>query len=311
MSERPYGLKFPTDWNTHADWCALLGDVADLPERLADWGVGFVEIPVGEDTPAENILATARTFAAAGLGISVHPYVKNHLAPEAFIPDRNGPGLLELLQAVDALADVTGQAVPMVFHGGLANLDPHDRPRDIALANARTYVQWIDEQVQDRQLRVTPLCETQVPFGRKDRMHVRLGDTWETCLELVDGTDIHICWDLGHSYISAAYGYHATYPPEHFLDRVRHVHAHDVKRVGQSRDFIDHCALGKGEAPWSEYVHLLSDKGFTGWVLFELDLLDFETLDDIEAMFKDSARLTTQAFDDGCPENGNEPAGPL
>lgn len=303
MSAIPYGLKFPTDWNTQENWASLCVDAERLPDRLKEWGVGFVEIPIGEDTPAEDLLATARTFAQAGLRISVHPYVKNRLAPEAFDPDRNGPDLLKLLQAVDALADVTGRTVPMVFHGGLANLDPHDMPRDTALANAKTYVHWMGEQVDAEGLRLMPLCETQVPFGRKDRMHVRLGDTWETCMELVEGTEVGICWDLGHSYISAAYGYHAAYPPEAFLDRVRHVHAHDVKRLGETRDFLDHCALGKGEAPWGEYFHLLADRGFDGWVLFELDLAEFGSLDDIEAMFKDSARRTTRAFDNGRPQN--------
>ncbi|MBS3821584.1 MAG: hypothetical protein GVY16_03660 [Planctomycetes bacterium] len=299
MSDIRYGLKVASHWTVGETWLPLIASAGDAARRMAAWGVDFVEISIGEQTTAEDLQVAARPAAEAGLGVSVHPYVKQTLAPEAFDPDLTGPPLLALLQAVDAVADLTGSPVPLVYHGGLANLDPHDVPQKLAMLRAHAHAHWLGSQIAEQGFRVQPFCETQVPFARADREHVRIGDTWRSCLQIVGDSGVKICWDLGHSYVSAGYGYHATFPPAEFLDRVGHIHAHDVQRCGN--EFRDHCPLDAGEAPWYDYLHLLADRHFNGCVLFELDLLDYDSLGAVEAMFRRSVKLADRALDDGRP----------
>jgi sugar phosphate isomerase/epimerase len=265
-----YGLKLHPRELEDAQWRAAHGRPEEFLARARELGVGFVELTYGEEMAAAELVEAGRRCAAAGLSAAVHPYLHGALAPEVFA-DPPPPGLPALLAAGEERAALTGRAVPMVFHGGLANAEPHHRRRREAVASARAFFAWLDGQARRACSHVRVFNELQMPIFPHEQSSIeRVGDTWRTCLELVAGTDVGVCWDFGHGYGSSWCGKHQPLPPGEFLARVGHVHAHDALEVDGR--LIDHRPLGEGVCPWRAYFRLLAEAGFDGWILFETAL---------------------------------------
>jgi sugar phosphate isomerase/epimerase len=265
-------MRFGTKVDGEEGWGArmepLFGERREFFEWLRKAGFGFVEFSCGDEPRADMIADYARACADAGLGVSLHPYTTTG-SPEGF-----GVGPVQeltrgLLDLADRLADIAGRPQRLVLHAGLARTGPYALDYDEAMARAREYFQWLDEEVREHHPDVLALCETAMPAEPRDNFE-RLADTWETVLDLVEGTDIGICWDTGHAFLSAAYGKHDEMPPDRFLNRVRHVHMHDVVAGdGGAGGLSDHYPPGEGISPLQEYARLLAGAGYDGWVLFE------------------------------------------
>ena len=279
-----FGLKIDLNWGTYKPWRRRYGDAESFAARLSRWGVDFVEIPVGDKTPRDLIFRVGKLYAATGLRLSVHPYLHGELAPEVFDEQVAAVGFRDFLQTCQELADLCTATVPVVFHGGLANLEPHFTPADRATAAAKKLFAWMSEQVESSFPDLRPQCETQIPYAKDNRHEVHVGDTYETCLDLVRDSAVGICWDFGHTFASYLYGYHREWPSEEFLSRVGHIHAHDVALEGTW--LRDHRPFGSGIGAWREYASLLTGRGFHGGVLFELDLMRFSGYDEVEKMFR-------------------------
>ncbi|HEY9765455.1 MAG TPA: TIM barrel protein, partial [Chroococcales cyanobacterium] len=81
----------------------------------------------------------------------------------------------------------------------------------------------------------------------------------------LDGIEgIQICWDMGHGVMnSLRYGLPKD-PPEGFVQRVGHVHLHDITK-GR-----DHHPLLYGHTPYRKYLRRLKHAGFDGTINLEL-----------------------------------------
>jgi sugar phosphate isomerase/epimerase len=289
-----YGIKHDPMAAGRGDWRDIFTDLARFFAEVRRFGATFIEMPCGEDWDLGLLVDHAKQAARAGLWASVHPYYGDDLAPEIFQAEKAGPGLRRLFEAVQTIGDITGHAVPVVFHGGHANCPPHHVPLDEALARARDYFAWADLTVRQSFPRGQVLCETAFPFPDAEWPRTRLGDNYADCLILVHGSGARTCWDFGHMYFAAHFGRTPWTPPPEFLRRVGHVHCHDVIRSADG--LHDHQPPGTGIAPWRENLKLLAGAGFTGGVLFEIDLVGLGGYVQLEGMLRSAIRDSETAF---------------
>ncbi|HLV31498.1 MAG TPA: TIM barrel protein [Chitinispirillaceae bacterium] len=272
-----YGQKLPLKELGDEQWQKKYAEISLLGLMLREQGISFVEFPINEDTEAEIVYETAKTFSNEGVSVSLHPYLHKELAPEIF--DQNRYDDLErLLTIVHQTGEITGAPVPCVFHGGLANMKPHMVPEQKALLCAKTFFAAIDSLTALKYSNVIPFCETQTPWSASSKGALRLGDTYKGCLELIEGTSIGICWDFGHTFRASYLKKHDLYPDEHFLARVKHVHAHDTILLGDQHE--DHFPLGSGIVPWKEYCAELARHEYNDTVLLEVPVDRFSNLED-------------------------------
>ena len=275
-----YGIKPKPSDMLQPWWIETLGDAATLMSRAKSCGAAFVEF-VYEESMSPGELATLGAQAIdAGLGCSVHPYLFGDMAAEVFDSAR-AEAHEPMLQAVGELSRRSPEPVTLVYHGGLADCGPHDVPLPEATAAAKRFFAWIDTRVAEEWPNVRVFCETQIPVEPDETSH-RVGDTYETCVDLVAGTGVGLCWDFGHTLAAHRLGKHAAFPPAECIAAVRHVHAHDTADVeGRPRD---HQLLGTGYAPWRENFRLLAEVGFDGRVLLEVGLWTRDGYDGLKRM---------------------------
>jgi len=287
-----YGLKIEARKPVPAAVARRMGDLPHFLAGLRDCGLSFVEVAVGDEPDAEALTELVHVCRDAGMFVSMHPYLQR-LGPEAFGREGVAEGIRRILALGDGFGDITGRPVSIVFHGGLANAEPHHVGLPEAMAGGRAFFRWAGAQVGESFPNVRVFCETQLPAQAEDEF-TRVGDTYDDCLALVDGADVGLCWDFGHAFRSAIIGKHPDFPPDAFLRRVGHVHAHDtVARPGQPFCTADHEPLGTGICPWREYAGLLARAGFRGRILFELALFRFSSFDALT----ESLRYSVEGFD--------------
>jgi sugar phosphate isomerase/epimerase len=263
-------IRFGTKLDGERDWApslaARLGDRDGFFNWLVGEGFGFVELACGDEPRVERLLGYARAASDAGLGVSLHPYTREG-SPEGFGVGPVQEVNAQFLDLAERLADIAGQPQRLVLHAGLAGTGPYAAEYGEAARRAHEFFQWLDEEVSSHRKRVLPLCETAMPAEPADDFE-RLADTWQTVLEMVGGTQIPVCWDTGHAYLSALRGKHDEMPPPGFVQRVRHVHLHDVKQEGEDA-YSDHHPPGQGMSPLGDYARQLAASGYEGWILFE------------------------------------------
>ena len=276
-----FGMKINPADVAQSWWPAVLGPEELLLAKAAEAGAGFLELLVAEDAPIGEVSRLAGLAHAAGMAVSLHPYLYGPLAAEVFSTDSTD-GFVPMLELAEELGRAAGEPTVMVFHGGRARTDPHHRPYDEAMAAAKGFFAWLAEQTATRYRNVRPVCETQIPTRPGDGEWDRLGDTYETCWELVAGTDLEVCWDFGHTYAAAYRKKHAEFPPADFLERVGHVHAHDT--IALDGDIQDHHPLGAGISPWRQHLALLAERDYDGTILFETNLWTRQGHDGLEEM---------------------------
>lgn len=289
-----YGIKASVDhWDL--EMRAQFGEREEFLGRLHNCGVAFVEMPVG-DTPDDDALGeAARACREAGIYVSLHPYLRE-FGLESFGRPETEQGLRRLLQAAERVGGATGVTVPFVLHGGLADIPPHRVKLPEAVRNAQAFFRWAEAEIAASFPDVRLLCETQLPADLIDDF-TRVGDTYETCLELVAGTGVEVCWDFGHTFRSVITGKHAAEPRREFLRRVGHVHAHDtVGDVTVPYCTSDHWPLGAGICPWRRYAELLAGAGYDRTVLFEVGLRRFASFGELAMMLAWSIEALEAVF---------------
>jgi sugar phosphate isomerase/epimerase len=92
----------------------------------------------------------------------------------------------------------------------------------------------------------------------------KVGDSKRELLALVSCSSVSrvgICWDIGHD---ARNGGTAT--PAGFIERVTHVHVHDLSPHGE-----DHHPLLYGNAPFGAALRHLRHGGYEGSVILEVN----------------------------------------
>jgi sugar phosphate isomerase/epimerase len=296
-----YGIRLSGDAEWDEELRGRLGELPHFLARARDLGVGFVELGTGEEPDPAALLRRASLCREAGLAVSLHPYLRQ-LGPEAF-GEAVGPDMLRpILELADETARTAGTPAPLVFHGGLAGYEPHNKGLAQATANAKAFFIWADMEATSSLPNVRLFCETQLP-SEPGEAFVRVGYTYERCLDLVEGTRVGICWDFGHAFRSAMLGHHPAVPPPEFLRRVGHVHAHDtIAHPERPSRVLDHQPLGTGFCPWREYTELLASVDYGGWVLFEIPVERFSSFEALGVMVRGSIRALDTILSPGAKQ---------
>ncbi len=92
----------------------------------------------------------------------------------------------------------------------------------------------------------------------------KFGERREDVLALVTEIDhprLGICWDTGHDIRQGV----SEDPPKEWLDRVVHVHVHDIDDSGE-----DHFPLVFGKVPNERWIQRLMEAGMDGTITLEL-----------------------------------------
>lgn len=295
-----YGHKLDLTDLYSLDWQERYAPPTKIATMLKYSGISFVELAIGEETKSSLITETARIFSGEGLFVSLHPYLYKELSPEIFDSSKKS-GVEQLLSVVQEVSDITGVPAPCVFHGGRARSEPYFVSPEIAKGNAKKFFSWVDDVCTSKFTTVVPFCETQTPWDAADQEMIRLGDTYKSCVDLVQDTDMEVCWDFGHTYRSTYLGKHASLPDDYFLARVGHVHAHDTFETGEGLE--DHFPLGDGLAPWRAYCAELARYSFSDTILLEINPSRYRDLDEFIFFTRDGVERLTVFFENELVDN--------
>lgn len=154
--------------------------------------------------------------------------------------------LKETIATIDAASEMGARMVTV--HPGLSSMSvPGLEER--AAARARESVGVIDRIVRDYDLTVAIENMPAFPFF--------LGRTAEQLADIVDGTDLGICFDIGHAntmdQIDAMI--------DTFGDRIANIHIHD--NHGRNDE---HLTIGDGEIDFAHVIYRMS--GYRGnWII--------------------------------------------
>ncbi|MFO8009025.1 MAG: TIM barrel protein [Candidatus Brocadiia bacterium] len=268
------GMKVPLDWRERrrrGQFPRVEGGPYALLARL---GFGYVEFPVGVELSGEQPAAAplereARACREHGLGVALHPgpgALDNALA-SWFGPTADcQPAVEPVVDVCAAAARVTGGVVPVVLHPAQLGCRPaavdEEALREELVRRSGLFFAALERTVREVEPRLRPVAEHQVPPTPEEGI-IRIGDTCDELLSVVAGCGIGLCWDTGH-YILAVERYgQAAVPPAKFLRRTAHVHLHDVV------EGRDHRVISPGSERLREFMRLLRERGFDGWVTLE------------------------------------------
>lgn len=268
-----FGGKVHMELLDHAGTAGRFGPAGEVFPILARSGIRFVEIPCGDSGFPAEVQQAARAAADCGLAVSLHPYFEGRLSPEVFGEQTHADGMLALLGMAQEVSERSSRPVTMVFHGGLANLEPHHVPLETAMQRAREFFRWLDGQLETFP-GLQAFSETQMPYSPDRDEKIRLGETYQQCLELVEGTRIRYCWDFGHTVLAELFGFNPPEPPPEFIAKVGHLHVHDVSEK-PAGGYADHRPLGEGLGRWRQYSRVLRETGYDRRILFEIDLMPY------------------------------------
>ena len=286
-----FGIKLTTKDFFDKEPSPVIEAQDEFLSRIKTAGIDFAEIQYNDSVSWEDIYSLVGRCAEHDLYASLHPYPSKNLRAEAFTETEFSDFLTEFLDTVVAVKGITGYPVRLTFHGGEANGNPCNQNLADATAHAKEFVAWMVNKVETDYPDILLFFETQIPAGLGNEEMVRLGDTFDSLLDLAEGTDARFTWDFGHSFVSSRINKQALQPPAEFLSRVGHVHAHDVVEIEKAKFGLrDHRPLGTGICPWKEYCQLLGGAGFDETIEFELPLDVFTNIEEYEKMIAGATR---------------------
>jgi sugar phosphate isomerase/epimerase len=154
---------------------------------------------------------------------------------------------------IDYAAAVAAQdgPTPLVVHGAKGTDSRDGLQRDTA-----AFLSW----VRGRAPGLRPALELRT----RESNVTKIGDSKAELLAVVSQSRVSgvgICWDLGHDARNGA-----TAAPPGFVERVTHVHIHDLSPQGE-----DHYPLLFGNAPYRDALQRLRQVGYQGPLILEVN----------------------------------------
>ena len=272
------GLKLDADFDRDAGYRRLYG-TPEVPGVLRDLGVEAVEMPLGVESDHDEVVRQARRCQAAGLRVSFHPYSEGLPANPAFFAEPGSTRHARRLRPADAAepssepatlhARFLAMAAAVAEDQGdtVVNIHPAAATDDgvsrrVLVDRSVRFFTWARRWCEQHARHVRPVAELQVA-PNADESRIRIGDTPSELTEVVLGSGVGACWDVGHAVINHRRFGTAQDPPDALLGRIAHVHCHDV-------DESDHRVPRHGDAPWRRFLERLAATGYTGTVVIEV-----------------------------------------
>ncbi|MFW6189715.1 MAG: sugar phosphate isomerase/epimerase family protein [Planctomycetota bacterium] len=264
------GLSLPLGWRRQRAQGSLPGMEGDPYEFLAGLGFGYVEFGVGpfaEPSERELLNAEAPRCRQAGLRVALHPYLGgDHNCAHYGESAAAAEALESILAAASDAAERTGEAVTVNLHPAEAQYDPAQMEpaafRRRLLERSRAFFREIECRLEHSHPQVRVVVEHQVPPGPDENI-IRIGDTFPELLRVVERASLPLCWDTGHYLLAVERHGQAAEPPLEFIERVAHVHLHDVVEGRDHRPVTP-------DSKWPRrYLRMLRRCGFRGGVTLE------------------------------------------
>ncbi len=284
------GLKLETGFAADPNYRGLYTDRDILP-YLQERGVAAVETPIGLDTEAQLLNEHLHRCSEAGMIVSLHPYTeRTDCNPMNFAGTTTNPCLQlhrRFFEAAAVVADLQQFETVVNIHPAAG---PAQRSRREMIERSVRFFDWAREWCSDNAPAVRVVAELQVA-PNPDEPIQRIGDNYDELLEIVERSGVSTCWDFGHAVMNHRRFDTPLNPPESFVDKVAHVHCHDVDS-GE-----DHKPLLFGAVPWRDFLQRLQAKGFSNTVILEVPPDRFlgagglpsliQSLDALQQIFRD------------------------
>jgi len=254
------GQKFNVEDLVGIEWQKKYAEPGQLGSMLKECGITFVDLNITAQTDEPVILKLAEVFADTGLFISLD-LKYNRFSPDFFNSDCI-PFLTDRLRTAQSVANITKVPVPYVFHCGLDNT-PEEQEKFVT--GGKYFFTLIDKMIVEQYGDVVALCE---PWDINADQR-KQQEYWQSCLSLIEETNLGICWDFVHSWFVSTTMDYQMFPKEKFLARVDHVYACDALIVGSGQ--IDCFPLADGEVPWREYCSLLARHEYDSTIVLKVD----------------------------------------
>ncbi|MBN1676380.1 MAG: TIM barrel protein [Kiritimatiellae bacterium] len=263
------GMKLLAGYAEREDAASLFQDVDNPFAAIRDLGMTFVETGILHHWDADLYRRTAREATNHGLRLNLHPYLREERALNRFAAHGENVPRAALEWALELAAEVSAiQGAPcmVVFHAPSFNerrLAPHERtPREAFIPRVQAIFLWIQDRIRTQRYDIRVSSEHQLPAGAREANLI--GETYDELIRTVEGTEFGLCWDTGHSFIGTQKLGIPLYPPRAYLEKVAHVHLHDVT------DGRDHQPIIFDGVPVEQHLRLLKEAGFDGDINLEL-----------------------------------------
>lgn len=245
---------------------------------LWELGVGSLEFMIRDPLMCER-LSFIRKCQEAGYQVTLHPIWAGPFEVLRFADDPTNEirqNLAQLFATAGDLADRQGKPVLIVVHGPtFRGSEPN--PREVGVKTMASFLHWAACHSQEHGQELLFAFENRPRFP--DRAIT--GDSHADTIAIVEGADherVAIAWDMGHSAFNAYQGTDSLFPSPAFLERVAHVHIHDL------RNGVDHYPLIYGGFPYGECIRGLVAVGYRGVINLELTGMDKLGLDGSRAL---------------------------
>lgn len=242
------------------------------PGRLLDEmaAAGYTGSELGPPGFFGTPRATARAFAAAGLTV-LGAYVPLHLSQSDEVMRRD---LAAMRVTLTELAECGASPLAILADEGDDDLvrAPFDRTRGLSEDGWRRAVDRLDEA---RAL----AAEFGIEVSFHPHYATYVQESWEIDA-LLELTDLPLCLDTGHFHLGGADP--VTYLRRH-AHRVNHVHVKDLheavlhRAAAEANDDLESwwaglaCPLGDGDVAVRPFLDVLTEVGYTGWLVVEQD----------------------------------------
>lgn len=234
---------------------------SSVVEPLMEKGLTVLEVHLDLRFPeiANYVEFLCQEAARTGLGINFHAPFLDPPFMYGFSGERKESIKADWSPVMDIVNQFTctnGFRTEMVLHGSHG---PNAEMNDI-LADTIEISHWILNTCPDLYLGIENL-----PTPRNPNELVKFGENRESVFEAVQKVNHDRCgitWDMGHCVRNKVFGL----PSDDWMNRVVHVHLHDVDENRQ-----DHWPLILGSTPYEEWVPALRDRGFEGTITAELN----------------------------------------
>jgi len=279
------GLKLDIGFSRDEDCRRLYGRRRILP-FLRELGIELAETPVGPETQPHILREHIAQCADAGMQVTLHPYSEGSIFNPAYFadsPDNPCRLLHERFFALAAEAAQRQHAPTLVNIHGAAGTRGDARPHLVEQSIA--FFTWARQWCRRNAPNVSVVVELQIS-PNADESRQRIGDRYEELLEVAVQSDIAACWDFGHAYWNAHRYRWPIQPPQRLLDRIGHVHCHDVN-VG------DHEPLIYDTVPWRNFIKRLIDNGYDDRIILEVPAPAFLNAGGLETLTASVEALRT------------------
>jgi|GEM_PF-541356 len=258
-------LEVSFDTKPESEWYGIENSL----EKIRDSGIERIEFAISPATTEKEIYLKLDRCLAQDLKVNLHPYTDGKYAPGSFELKEGNLALKQnryFLELAHRISKIQKEKVTVVFHpasnSGMEGLPWEKEERDFFKKRSNEFFRWVDAYVKDKEFDVLVVSEFSLPSYLENGFF-RIGDTYEEIVETVEGTNVGICWDTGHTYISHLHNGESLLPPDYFLKKVKYMHLHDYYH-GK-----DHHPILYDNVPIRDYLFLLKKAGFSGGITFE------------------------------------------